>query len=264
MPFGLCNAPATFQILMDMVLAGVKWSRCLVYINDIIVLGESFHHHLLNLRVVMDKLREAGLKMKLSKCAFFRKEVLYLGHKISCEGISTDSSKVDVVNKWSTPATVQELQKFLGLAGYYKRYVKNFAGITKPLYHLTEKGRDFQWMSECAEAFGKLKALLVSALSNDFIVDTNASNYGSAVTSSQWVRACCGICKSDSQQGRMEVLSNKEGTFGCGNICETFQVFTYVLSLERITVHCNGCIASKNQKGKRPDGWRCCKNLISR
>ena len=160
MPFGLCNAPATFQI---MVLAGVKWSRCLVYINDIIVLGESFHHHLLNLRVVMDKLREAGLKMKLSKCAFFRKEVLYLGHKISCEGISTDSSKVDVVNKWSTPATVQELQKFLGLAGYYKRYVKNFAGITKPLYHLTEKGRDFQWMSECAEAFGKLKALLVSA-----------------------------------------------------------------------------------------------------
>ena len=107
MPFGLCNAPATFQRLMDMVLAGVKWSRCLVYIDDIIVMGKSFHHHLLNLRVVMDKLREAGLKMKLSKCAFFRKEMLYLGHKVSREGISTDPSKVNVVNKWSTPATVQ-------------------------------------------------------------------------------------------------------------------------------------------------------------
>jgi hypothetical protein len=123
MPFGLCNAPATFQRLMDMVLAGVKWSRCLVYLDDIIVMGKSFRHHLLNLRVVMDKLREAGLKMKLSKCAFFRKEVLYLGHKISREGISTDPSKVDAVNKWPTPATVQELQKFLGLTGYYKRYM---------------------------------------------------------------------------------------------------------------------------------------------
>ena len=138
MPFGLCNAPATFQRLMDMVLAGVKWSRCLVYIDDIIVMGKSFHPHLLILRVV-DKLREAGLMMKLSKCAFFRNEVLYLGHKISHEGISTNPSKVDVVNKWSTPATVQELQK-TGLAGYYKRYVKNFAAITKPLYRLTEKG----------------------------------------------------------------------------------------------------------------------------
>ena len=115
MPFGLCNAPATFQRLMDMVLAGVKWarSRCLVYIDDIVVMGKSFHDHLLNLRVVMDKLREAGLKMKLSKCAFFRNEVIYLGHKISREAISTDPSKVDVVSKWSTPATVQELQRFL-------------------------------------------------------------------------------------------------------------------------------------------------------
>ena len=134
-----------------------------MYIDDIVVMGKSFHDHLLNLRVVMDKLREAGLKMKLSKCAFFRKEVIYLGHKISREGISTDPSKVDVVSKWSTPATVQELQRFLGLAGYYKRYVKNFAGIAKPLYRLTEKGRDFKWTSECAEAFGKLKTLLVSA-----------------------------------------------------------------------------------------------------
>jgi len=98
----------------------------------------------------MDKLREAGLKMKLSKCAFFRKEVLYLGHKISREGISTDPSKVDAVNKWPTPATVQELQKFLGLTGYYKRYVRNFASIAKPLHRLTEKGRDFKWTAECA------------------------------------------------------------------------------------------------------------------
>ncbi|KAL5503667.1 hypothetical protein EMCRGX_G010652 [Ephydatia muelleri] len=159
--------------LMDMVIAGVKWSRCLVYIDDIIVMGKSFHPHLLNLRVV-DKLREAGLMMKLSKCAFFRNEVLYLGHKISHEGISTNPSKVDVVNKWSTPATVQELQK-TGLAGK----------------------RDFKWTSECAEAFGKLKALLVSApmliildFSNDIILDTDASDYGLGAVLSQVVNGC--------------------------------------------------------------------------
>ena len=197
MPFGLCNAPATFQRLMDMVLAGVKWSRCLVYLDDIIVMGKSFHHHLLNLRVVIDKLREAGLKMKLSKCAFFRKEVLYLGHKISREGISTDPSKVDAVNKWPTPATVQELQKFLGLTGYYKRYVRNFASIAKPLHRLTEKGRDFKWTAECAEAFGRLKGLLVSApiltfpdFNNSFILDTDASEYALGAVLSQEVEGC--------------------------------------------------------------------------
>ena len=112
MPFGLCNAPATFQRLMDMVLAGIKWSRCLVYLDDIIVMGKSFHHHLLNLRVVMDKLREAGLKIKLSKCAFFRKEVL---HKISHEGDLMYSGCCKQVVDSSNSAGIAEVSRTGGV-----------------------------------------------------------------------------------------------------------------------------------------------------
>ena len=152
----------------------------------------------------MDKLREAGLKMKLSKCAFFCKEVLYLGHKISRKSISTDPSKVDDVNKWSTPATVQELQKFLGLTGYYKQYVKNSPGVAKPLHCLTELRWEFKSTSECAEAFGKLEALLVSTpipffpdFGNDFILEMDASEYRLGAVLSQVVIGCdrgYGVC----------------------------------------------------------------------
>ena len=98
--------------------------------------------------------------MKPSKCFLCRKEVLYLGHKISREGIATDPAKIEAVNKWLTPTTVQELQKFLGLAGYYRRYVKDFASLAQPLFRLMERGREFKWTQE---SYAILKLRLTSA-----------------------------------------------------------------------------------------------------
>ena len=116
MPFGLCNAPATFQRLMDLVLAGVQWSHCLVYLDDIIVVGRSFHDHLQNLSVVLQRLKEANLRLKSAKCSFCKTQVSYLGHIVSRQGVATD---VDKTSKVFTPTTISEVQKFLRLASYY-------------------------------------------------------------------------------------------------------------------------------------------------
>ena len=110
MPFGLCNAPATFQRLMDLVLAGLQWSHCLVYLDDVIVLGKTFTEHLENLRTVFARLREAGLKLKPTKCAFLQPRVQYLGHIVSRDGVIPDPAKVEKVAKWPTPTTTKEVQ----------------------------------------------------------------------------------------------------------------------------------------------------------
>ena len=112
MPFGLCNAPATFERLKNLVLADVQWSKCLVYLNDIIVLSKSYEEHLQNLSIVLHKLQCANLHLKLPKCTFCRKEVLYLGPKVSREGVSTDLAKVEKVAHWPTPTSPQEVLQF--------------------------------------------------------------------------------------------------------------------------------------------------------
>ena len=134
MPFGLCNAPATFQRLMDLILAGVQWSTCLVYIDDIVIPGRTSEEHMGNLRVVLQKLREAGLRLKPSKCSFFQRQVGYLGHIVSREGVATDPAKTEKVAAWPCPTSVTEVQQFLGLASYYRRFIRNFAEIAKPLH----------------------------------------------------------------------------------------------------------------------------------
>ena len=185
MPFGLFNGPATFQRLMDLVLAGLQMSHCLVYVDDVIVMGRSFQEHLSNLRKVFERLREAGLMLKPTKCDFFQREVFYLGHLISKEGVSTDPAKIDKVAKWPTPQSAKEVQQFLGLAGYYRRFVRDFATIAKPLHRLTEKTAQFEWTAECHEAVQTLRQRLCSApilafpnFSKPFILDTDASNTG--------------------------------------------------------------------------------------
>ena len=120
MPFGLCNAPATFQRLMDLVLAGLQWSDCLVYLDDVVVLGCTFEEHLCNLSSVLQRMREAGLRLKPSKCSFFQREVHYLGHIISRDGVATDPAKIEKVATWPALTSKREVQQFLGLAGYYR------------------------------------------------------------------------------------------------------------------------------------------------
>ena len=216
MPFGLCNAPATFQRLMDLLLAGLQWSQCLVYLDDIIVPGQSFHEHLTNLAAVLKRIKGAGLRLKPSKCVLCREAVSYLGHIVSRSGVATDPEKTAKVATWPTPRSVQEVQQFLGLASYYRRFVKQFAEIAKPLYRLTERGRQFRWTMECATAFAMLKSRLTSTpilafpdSTKPFLLDTDASQEGIGAVLSQ---ECDGnevviysLCKSDAQQSREEV-----------------------------------------------------------
>ena len=112
MPFGLCNAPATFQRLMDSVLAGLHWKTCLVYIDDIIIVGKSFDEHLCNLQAVFECLRQAGLKLHPRKCHLLRHKVTYLGHVVSAQGIAPDPDKTDRVNLWPIPHSAKEVQQF--------------------------------------------------------------------------------------------------------------------------------------------------------
>ena len=163
MPFGPCNAPATFQRLMDSVLAGLHWKTCLVYIDDIIVVGKSFDEHLCNLQAVFERLRQAGLKLHPCKCHLLRHKVTYLGHVVSAQGIAPDPDKTDRVNLWPIPHSAKEVQQFLGLANYYRRFIKDFASLAKPLHRWTEKGREFTWTQESDQAFNTLKQKSTSA-----------------------------------------------------------------------------------------------------
>ncbi|KAL5509240.1 hypothetical protein EMCRGX_G004577 [Ephydatia muelleri] len=141
---------------------------------------------------VLDRIKRAGLRLKPSKCHLFQKEILYLGHRITRDGVATDPGKIDAVRKWAVPRTVQEVQRFLGLVGYYRKFVSNFAATAKPLYRLTERGREFIWTTECEAAFLKLKSRLVSApilafpdFTKMFILDTDASQSGVGAVLSQ-------------------------------------------------------------------------------
>ncbi len=185
MPFGLCNAPATFQRLMDMVLTGLKWANCLVYLDDIIVVGRTFTQHLQNLISVFEQLRAAGLKLQPKKCRICTQKVEFLGHIVSPDGISTDPKKVAQVAEWPIPANKKEVQQFLGLVNYYRRFIADFSKIAKPLHRLTEKTSEFDWNSNCQASFEQLRHKLVTApilafpdLDRPFILDTDASDKG--------------------------------------------------------------------------------------
>ena len=192
MPFGLCNAPATFQRLMDLVLSGLQWSHCLVYLDDVIVLGRSFKEHLAHLQSVFQRFREAGLKLKLSKCSFCKSEVRYLGHIISRYGVTPDPANTERVASWPVPNSIKEVQQFLGMAAYYRRFIKDFANIAKPLHRLTERMSRFDWTNECQAAFEELRQRLSTApvmahpnFELQFILDTDASNTGLGAVLSQ-------------------------------------------------------------------------------
>lgn len=192
MPFGLCNAPATFERLMETVLKGLSFEACLVYLDDIFIVGKTFEDHLHNLRKVFKKLREANLKLSPSKCNLFRHEVRYLGHIISREGIKTDPEKINAVQRWPAPKDVHQLRSFLGLCTYYRKFVKDFSRIARPLHKLTEAKQKFSWTDECDIAFQKLKSLLTEnpiltfpQPDKPFILDTDASKEGLGAVLSQ-------------------------------------------------------------------------------
>ena len=184
MPFGLCNAPATFERLMDKILRGMVWDRCMCYLDDIIVYGGNFRQTLENLEKVFGKLRNSGLKLKPTKCNLFKEELLYLGFIVSGEGVSSDPAKLDSLRNWPEPCTVPDIRAFLGLTNYHRKLIKNYAEIAEPLIDLTRSNRDFVWTKKHSDAFSMLRQQLLDApmlhhpsrLPEDtLILDTDAS-----------------------------------------------------------------------------------------
>ncbi|KAL0200588.1 hypothetical protein M9458_003775, partial [Cirrhinus mrigala] len=200
MPFGLQNAPSTFQRLMTSCFGDLNFTHLLIYLDDIIIFSKSFNEHLERLQLAFDRLREHGLKLKPSKCQLVRKEVQYLGHLVSAEGIRTDPEKISKVKDWERPTNRMEVLRFLGFVGYYRRYVKGYSNLAAPLYRLTsgdpktkKRGtpknpspdQPFLWTADCEEAFQSLKEKLISApvlgypdYSRPFLLQTDASGRG--------------------------------------------------------------------------------------
>ena len=189
MPFGLKNALSVFQRLMQQVLSGVNPddgpSFVTAYIDDLLVFPGT-------LRTFIPNYPTTGLKINPAKCQFIRKEVQYLGHVITQEGLHPNKRLVEAVQNYTVPSNVQELRRFMGLASYYRRFVPQFAKIANPLHRLTCKGATFQWSEDCQAAFLELKKRLMNppvlAYPNfdlDFVLETDASHQGLGAVLSQ-------------------------------------------------------------------------------
>ena len=145
MPFGLCNAPATFERLMDRVLQGLRWSCCLVYLDDIISFGSTFDGALASLTMIFERLRSDGLQLKSTKCHLFRSSVPFLGHIVGRHGLECDPTKIEDVKSWPVPDCLKSVRPFLGFVGYYRRFIPRFADVATPLVSLTGKDVPFVW-----------------------------------------------------------------------------------------------------------------------
>ncbi|GBG87996.1 hypothetical protein CBR_g46367 [Chara braunii] len=185
MPFGLTNAPATFQCLMDKVLRHQLNKFVVVYLDDILIFSKSMDEHIKHLEEVLQVLKEAQLHLNLEKSEFGRDSVIYLGHRLSANGLEPEATKVEVIRNWPQPANVRELRSFLGLASYYRKFVPRFSVIAHPLSRLTSKNVAYVWCEKCETAFEALKEALVShhvlRIADPnlmFVVTTDASQFG--------------------------------------------------------------------------------------
>jgi hypothetical protein len=157
MSFGLTNAPAVFMDTMNRVFHDYLDQFTVVFINDILIYSKTSEEYKEHLRKVLERLRSEKLYAKLEKCEFWLDSVSYLGHVISGEGVAVDPEKVKVVVEWTRPTSVFEIRSFLGLAGYYRRFVEGFSKLSGPLTALTRKNARFVWTDECERCFQELK-----------------------------------------------------------------------------------------------------------
>ncbi|CAJ2634448.1 unnamed protein product [Trifolium pratense] len=185
MPFGVTNAPGVFMEYMNRIFHSFLDRFVVVFIDDILIYSKSEEEHEEHLRIVLQVLKEKKLYAKLSKCEFWMKEVSFLGHIISSGGIAVDPAKVDAVSQWGTPESVSEIRSFLGLAGYYRRFIEGFSKLALPLTKLTRKDQAFVWDGNCEESFQELKRRLTTApvlilpdAKESFVVYCDASKLG--------------------------------------------------------------------------------------
>ena len=205
MPFGLCNSPATFQRLMQRCFGDEALNSLLIYLDDIIVYSSTFEEHLQRLEMVFSRLRAHGLKLKPSKCDFFKTEVKYLGHLVVAgEGVKPDPDKIAVVKDWPEATTVTELRAFLGFTGFFRKFIRGYSSVTAPLLSylkgtshkgkVKDGGRKIELDEAARSAVQVLKSKLMEApvlrfadFSHPFIVETDASSRGLGAVLSQQI-----------------------------------------------------------------------------
>ena len=185
MSFGLTGAPNTFQGAMNSTLYSLLRRCALVFFDDILIYSKTFAEHLVHLRQVLTLLAQDKWQVKLSKCRFAQQQISYLGHVVSAAGVATDPSKIQSVRDWPLPQDAKQLRSFLGLAGYYRKFVRHFAIIARPLTDLLKKGTLFVWTADHTTSFKTLQNALVSApvlalpdFSKPFQLQTDASDLG--------------------------------------------------------------------------------------
>lgn len=199
LPFGLTNGPSSFQRAMDVILGGLRWTSCLVYLDDVVVYAPTFKTHLHRLQLVLSCLAKAGLKLKATKCQFAMTTLKVLGHVVSKKGIAPDPEKIAAIKVFaecnkgrSTTENIKQLQSFVGLCSYYRRHIKNFAKIAQPLTMLTRKGAPFIWEAAQQKSFNTLKEALTTSpilahpdYQAPMIIMTDACGYGIGAVLSQ-------------------------------------------------------------------------------
>ncbi|KAL4362531.1 hypothetical protein GQ457_04G017680 [Hibiscus cannabinus] len=163
MPFGLCNAPATFQRSMNAIISDLNEDCLEIFMDDFSTFGDNFDNCLNNLEKVLKRCKETNLVLNWEKCHFMVDEGIVLCHKISSNGMEVDKAKIEVISKLPPPTTVKGIRSFLGHAGFYRRLIEDFSRITKPLCSLLEQGRPFEFNNDCTKAFNLLKQKLVTA-----------------------------------------------------------------------------------------------------
>ena len=194
MLFGLCNAPPTFQRLMLNCLGELNLTYCLIYLDDVIIFSKTEEEHLEQMRVVFDRFREHGLKLKLSKCEVFKTEINHLAHHVSKRGVLPSKKNLEAITRCPPPDTYTKVKSFVGLVGHYRCFIKGFANIVAPLYDLTsgenkdKKSEHLDLPQEAREAFDRLKAACLQApilAFPNFLLEMDASGKGLGAVLSQ-------------------------------------------------------------------------------
>ena len=192
LPMGLCNSASTFQRLMNLVLSGLTYKSCLVYLDDIIIMARSLEEHQSRLEEVFSRIIAAKLKLRPDKCSILRREVTFLGHVVSADGIAMDEKKLKAVRNWATPKNLKETRAYVGFCSYYRQYLKDFSALASPLHALTRKNARFEWTEECQRSFDELKKRLTAAPivalprdEGEYRFDTDASAWSMGAVLSQ-------------------------------------------------------------------------------
>ncbi len=184
MPFGLSNAPSTFQFIMNDILKEYLNVFVVVYLDDILIFSETEVDHINHVKLVLDVLKKNDFTLAKNKCIWMKNEIEYLGHVIGNGEVKPNNEKIKIIESWKTPQNAKDVQKFIGFLNYYSKYIKNFAHTAKPLFSLLKKDRKFEWTKDQEDSFNELKAKLINYqklvsvdINSPFYVYTDASNY---------------------------------------------------------------------------------------